>query len=191
MIGNTLLDRYKIESELGKGGMGVVYKARDSLLNRAVAIKFLNTAGVGTEGKARLLQEARATAQLNHPNIVSVYDAGQADGEPFIVMEYVQGKTLREYPAPSVMDALDMGAQICKALEHAHTKGIIHRDLKPENIIITETRHLKLMDFGLARSTDEARLTEEDAVTGTLAYLAPELIRENLPASNLTFMPSA
>lgn len=182
MIGSTLLDRYKIESELGKGGMGVVYKAHDTLLNRAVAIKFLNITGVGTQGKARLLQEARATAQVNHPNIVSVFDAGETEGNPFIVMEFVQGKTLRENETPPLLDALRMAGKICRALDHAHSKGIIHRDLKLENIVITDPQNLKLMDFGLARTADDVRLTEEGAIMGTLAYLAPELI-QGQPAS--------
>lgn len=182
MIDSTLLNRYKIESELGKGGMGIVYKAHDTLLNRAVAIKFLNTSGVGTEGKARLLQEARATAQLNHPNIISVYDAGEADGSSFIVMELVKGDTLRKVEKPNLPEALFMARQICLALEHAHSNGIIHRDLKLENIIITNTQTLKLMDFGLARAADDVRMTEEGAITGTFAYLAPELIQGE-PAS--------
>jgi serine/threonine protein kinase len=182
MIGATLLERYQIESELGKGGMGVVYKAHDTLLNRAVAIKFLNTSGVGTEGKSRLIQEARATAQLNHPNIVSVYDVGEADGSSFIVMELVKGDTLRKTEKPNLSEALLMARQICLALEHAHSNGIIHRDLKLENIVITNTQTLKLMDFGLARAADDIRVSEEGGITGTLAYLAPELI-EGDPAS--------
>jgi non-specific serine/threonine protein kinase len=182
MIGTILLDRYKIDSELGKGGMGVVYKAHDTLLHRAVAIKFLNTVGVGTEGKSRLIQEARAVAQLNHPNIVSVFDAGETDGNPFIVMELVQGNTLKGIATPSISEALVMAAQICKALDHAHSKGIIHRDLKLENIIVTDSQTLKLMDFGLARSSDDSRMTEEGVLKGTLAYVAPELIQGE-PAS--------
>ena len=177
MVGDILLNRYKIEAELGKGGMGIVYKAHDTLLNRAVAIKFLNISGVGTEGKARLLQEARAAARLNHPNIVSVYDAGEADGSSFIVMEFVRGDTLRITEKPALRDALIMAQQICLALEHAHSNGIIHRDLKLENIIITEAQTLKLMDFGLARTADDVRLTEEGTIMGTMAYLAPELIQ--------------
>ena len=113
MIGTTLLNRYKIESELGKGGMGIVYKAQDTLLNRVVAIKFLNTSGVGTEGKLRLLREARAVAQLNHPNIVSIYDAGEADDTAFIVMELVNGHTLRRMEKTNLLDTLHMAQQIC------------------------------------------------------------------------------
>ncbi|MBK8780702.1 MAG: protein kinase, partial [Anaerolineales bacterium] len=182
MIGTTLLNRYKIDSELGKGGMGVVYKAHDTLLHRTVAIKFLNTDGIGTEGRSRLIQEARAVAQLNHPNIVSVFDAGETEGNPFIVMEFVPGNTLKGIAAPSVSESLVMAAQICKALDHAHSKGIIHRDLKLENIIVTDMQTLKLMDFGLARTSDDSRMTEEGVLKGTLAYIAPELIQGE-PAS--------
>jgi non-specific serine/threonine protein kinase len=177
MIGTTLLNRYKIEAELGKGGMGVVYKAHDALLDRVVAIKFLNAAGIGTSGKTRLLAEARAAAKLNHPNIVSVFDAGEVDNNPFIVMELVEGKTLRGYSVPNLAEALKAATEICKALDHAHTKGIIHRDLKLENIIITDSQVIKLMDFGLARTADQAHLTEAGTIIGTFAYLAPELIQ--------------
>lgn len=177
MIGNVLLNRYKIESELGRGGMGVVYHAQDNLLNRAVAIKFLNTEGVDIEGKTRLLQEARAVAQLNHPNIVSVYDVSENDGNPFIVMELVQGDTLRKAEKPTLVNAIHMIQQICLSLDHAHNQGIIHRDLKLENIVVTNTQTLKLMDFGLAHTPDDAQITtEEGTLMGTVAYLAPELI---------------
>jgi len=182
MIRSILLNRYKIEAELGKGGMGIVYKAHDTLLHRAVAIKFLNTEGVGAEGKTRLLQEARAAAQLNHPNIVSIYDAGETDENSFIVMELVNGDTLRNTQKTTLADALTMAQQICLALDHAHANGIIHRDLKLENIVITNTQTLKLMDFGLARMANDTRLTEEGVITGTLAYIAPELI-QGVPAS--------
>jgi predicted ATPase/serine/threonine protein kinase len=182
VIGTIHLNRYKIESELGKGGMGTVYKAHDTLLHRAVAIKFLNTDGIGTEGRSRLIQEARAVAQLNHPNIVSVFDAGETEGNPFIVMEFVPGNTLKGIATPSISEVLVMAGQICKALDHAHSKGIIHRDLKLENIIVTDSQILKLMDFGLARSSDDSRMTEEGVLKGTLAYIAPELIQGE-PAS--------
>ncbi len=182
MIGSTLLNRYKIESELGKGGMGIVYKADDTLLNRAVAIKFLNTSDINTEGKSRLLKEAQAAAQLNHPNIVSIYDAGETDGAAFIVMEFVRGETLRKIETLNLLEAMLMAQQICLALEHAHSNGIIHRDLKLENIVITNSQILKLMDFGLAHGVNDIRMTEEGMLTGTLAYLAPELI-QGQPAS--------
>jgi non-specific serine/threonine protein kinase len=167
--------------------MGVVYKAHDSLLDRVVAIKFLNATGMGTAGKARLLQEARAVARLNHPNIVSVYDAGESDGNPFIVMELVDGNTLRHHEVQNLLEALKTTQDICMALDHAHTRGIIHRDLKLENIIVTESQAIKLMDFGLARTSDQAQATEEGTVFGTFAYLAPELIQGGVasPQSDL------
>jgi len=123
MIGQTLLNRYEIESELGKGGMGAVYKAQDTLLHRAVAIKFLHAEGIGTMGRSGLLAEARAVAQLNHPNIVSVYDVGEVDGIPFLIMEFLRGDTLRKAGQPSQPNALLMAAQICRALDHAHSNG--------------------------------------------------------------------
>lgn len=177
MIGQTLLERYTIESEVGKGGMGVVYKARDNLLDRTVAIKFINTGGIGTTGKARLLQEARAAAQLNHPNIVSIYDVAEMGDEAFLVMEFVEGSTLRQSDRPNLTAALIALRQICSALDHAHERGVIHRDLKPENIIVSNSGAHKLMDFGLARSANAAHLTEEGMIVGTMSYLAPELIQ--------------
>ncbi len=176
MIGATLHNRYRIDAELGRGGMGVVYCAYDTLLDRAVAIKVLSDSDLGTEGRVRLLREARAAAKLSHPNIVSVYDAGEADGSSFIVMEMVEGESLWASAARPLAEALTLVQQICAALEHAHAGGIIHRDLKPENIVITHSQTVKLMDFGLARSAGSQRLTEEGAIVGTVSYLAPELL---------------
>jgi serine/threonine-protein kinase len=188
----------------------VVYRAHDTLLDRAVAVKVLSRvlseaegdSGLGTEGRARLLREAQAAAKLNHPNIVAVYDAGEADpgssdgagGAPFIVMELVEGRSLREYVGTAVelpsqpsalplADVLAFARQICAALEHAHACGIIHRDLKPENVVLTKTHTAKLMDFGLARIADAPRLTEEGALVGTFSYLAPELIAGGAPSA--------
>ena len=187
MIGLTLLNRYRIDAEIGRGGMGVVYRAHDTLLGRDVAVKVLSDAGLGTEGRARLLREAQAAAQLDHPNIVSVYDAGEIDsgtdlGEtvPFIVMQLVAGKTLREAGPLSLSQIVEVARQVCDALDHAHAQGIVHRDIKPENIIVRgsdERLIAKLMDFGLARSRNASattRLTQEGMVVGTVFYLAPE-----------------
>src|SRR5512137_1986520 len=160
MIGTTLQNRYRLDAELGHGGMGTVYRAHDTLLDRDVAVKVLNDTGLGTEGRARLLREAQAVAKLNHPNIVAVYDAGEVDATPFIVMELVAGSSLRECPPSSLDETLRIAQQLCAALDHAHTHGIVHRDLKPENVLLLPNGNIKLMDFGLARSV-ASRLTRE------------------------------
>ncbi len=175
MIGTALHNRYRIDAELGWGGMGVVYRAHDTLLDRPVAVKVLSDPGLGTEGRARLLREARAAAKLDHPNIVAVYDAGEADGTSFIVMQLVEGESLYQRRPQAVPEILSIARQICIALEHAHASGIIHRDLKLENVVVTQGQTVKLMDFGLARSV-ESRLTSEGTIVGTFSYLAPELI---------------
>lgn len=177
MIGNLLHQRYRFEAEIGRGGMGIIYRAHDLLLERDVAIKLLNQSGIGTAGRARLLHEAQAAARLNHPHIVSIYDAGEADGQSFIVMELVEGPSLYEQKKLPLSAVIDIATQICDALEHAHHHGIIHRDLKPENVLLAgsgQERLVKLTDFGLARSVT-SRLSLEGPVSGTVFYLAPEL----------------
>jgi serine/threonine protein kinase len=191
MIGITLQERYLLESELGRGGMGVVYRARDTLLERDVAIKLVAAESLGTEGRGRLLQEAQAAASLNHPYIVAVYDAGLADesddsrAAAFIVMELIDGLPLSDYQVAGIEEVLTIASQIAAALEVAHGRGIIHRDLKPENVLVSiqpapagelVAVHVKLMDFGLARITGRTRMTQEGALVGTMAYIAPEII---------------
>jgi len=178
MIDTVLNERYRLDAEIGRGGMGVVYRAYDTLLDRAVAIKVMSRTHLGTEGRGRLLHEARAAAGLNHPNIVTVHDVGEAGGSPFIVMELIEGQSL--YAAKQVDNfshdlekILSILQQVCAALEHAHANGIIHRDLKPENVQITPDGTAKLMDFGLARSV-ASRLTADGTLVGTVLYLAPE-----------------
>ena len=173
MIGATLQNRYRLDAELGRGGMGVVYRAHDTLLDRNVAVKVLSDAKLGSEGRARLLREAQSAAHLDHPNIVSVHDAGEADGVPFIVMQLVEGDSLHDRPPREIDAIVSVARQLCAALEHAHAHGIVHRDLKPENVLITPGDTAKLMDFGLARST-ASRLTQEGTLVGTVFYLAPE-----------------
>jgi eukaryotic-like serine/threonine-protein kinase len=172
-VNRRLNDRYLLEDEIGRGGMGVVYRAQDTLLNRAVAVKLLATDTLGTEGRARLLHEAQAAAQLNHPNIITIYDAGEFDGASYLVMELLEGESLYDRRPPSLPDILQVGQQICTALEHAHANGVIHRDLKPENVIVTRDGTAKLTDFGLARSV-ASRLTVEGGFMGTVFYLPPE-----------------
>ena len=174
MIGAVLNDRYRLDAELGQGAMGAVYRAHDNVLDRAVAVKVLSVAALGSAGRARLLHEAQAIAQLDHPNIVSVYDAGESNGSPYLVMQLVEGHSLHDQPPHSLEETLSVIRQICAALDHAHAHGIVHRDLKPENILITPGGIVKLMDFGLARS-NASRLTTEGGIVGTVFYLAPEL----------------
>ena len=173
-VGSLLNARYRLVAELGQGGMGVVYRAHDSLLERDVALKVVSKAGLGTEGRARLLHEARAAAHLNHPNIVGVYDAGESDGVPFVVMELVEGRSLFDNPPESIDEIIAIGRQICAALVHAHERGIVHRDLTPENIMVAQDGTAKLMGFGLVGSV-ASRLTVEGSIQGTVLYLAPEL----------------
>jgi tetratricopeptide (TPR) repeat protein len=153
--------------------MGTVQRAHDQLLDRAVAIKTLAANTLGEEARARLLAEARAAARLNHPNIVSTYDAGEAGGDAYIVMELVEGRSLHDQPPETLEGVLDIARQICQALAHAHGHGIVHRDLKPENVIVTAEGRVKLLDFGLARPI-ASRLTADGGISGTVFYLAPE-----------------
>jgi ABC-type oligopeptide transport system substrate-binding subunit len=175
-VSDTLLnERYRLEAELGRGGMAVVYRAHDTLLKRDVAVKVVSEAAVlGSEGRARLVHEAESTAQLNHPNIVSVYDAGEVDGSPFIVMELVEGVSLHERRPEALEDIVAIARQVCAALEYAHAHDVVHRDLKPENVLLAPDGTAKLTDFGLARSV-ASRLTSDGTIIGTVFYLAPEL----------------
>jgi tetratricopeptide (TPR) repeat protein len=186
LIGVLLNGRYRLDAELGRGGVGWVYRAHDTLLDRHVAVNVLSAPELGTEGRARLLREAQAAAGLNHPNIASVHDAGEAqipdraDPFPFVVMELVEGPSLHDRRPGSLEETVSVARQVCAALEHAHARGIVHRDLKPENVLLASdpqfgaTATVKLVDFGLARSI-ASRLTVEGTVAGTVFYLAPEL----------------
>jgi len=174
MIGTLLNDRYRIDAELGQGGMGTVYRAHDPMLDRDVAVKVVSAYNLGTEGRQRLLHEAQAIAKLNHPNIVAVYDAGEVHGAPYIVMELVEGQSLHESRPKDFKRIVAIAGQVCEALQHAHEQGIVHRDLKPENVLLARDGTAKLMDFGIARSV-ASRLTAEGQIIGTVFYLAPEL----------------
>jgi len=185
MVGNHIR-QYEIREELGRGGMGVVYKAHDTTLNRTVALKLVPEAkGASSEQRLRLLTEARAAAGLNHPNICTVYEVGEDAGVQYIAIEYVEGLTLREYigrrrggePGLSVAEAASIAAQIADALDEAHKRGIVHRDVKSENIMINARGQAKVMDFGLARLAGAARLTKSSSTVGTLAYMPPEAIQ--------------
>src|SRR5262245_13556423 len=137
-VGSVLRERYRLNSELGRGGMGVVYQATDLDLHREVAVKVLSGATSATcDARARLFREARAAAALNHPHIVSVHDVGEADGQPFFVMEYIGGPSLSNARPTELARIVDVAIQICSALDHAHSKGIVHRDLKPDNVLLS------------------------------------------------------
>jgi Tol biopolymer transport system component len=180
MIGQTI-SHYKILEKLGEGGMGVVYKAHDTTLNREVAIKFLppHISKAGTE-RERFLQEAQAVASLNHPNICVIHEINEDTEQPYIVLEYVDGSTIRtklENGPFKVDDAIKYGIQIGEALQEAHSKGIIHRDIKADNIIINSKGQAKVMDFGLAKLKGSLKLTRTSSTVGTLGYMAPEQIQ--------------
>src|SRR4029077_11018062 len=197
MIGQTL-GHYRIDSKLGEGGMGVVYRAFDTHLDRAVAIKVLRPdATTSPERRRRFVQEAKSASALNHPSIIHIYDINTAnlpDGPiDFIAMEFVPGKTLDQCIGKNglaLRDTLKYAIQIADALSRAHAAGIVHRDLKPANIIVADDGRVKLLDFGLAKLTEkieddpssatatmaaqESPQTEEGVILGTVAYMSPE-----------------
>lgn len=180
MIGETI-SHYRIEARLGQGGMGVVYLARDTKLDRAVALKFLAPELTGDgQARQRFLREARATAALNHPNIVTIYEIDEADGRTFIAMEHIRGESLRDKLAAGPLSAgaaRDITCQIARGLAWAHARGIVHRDVKPGNILLTEDGQVKIVDFGLAMLADQSQLTQTGATLGTAAYMSPEQAR--------------
>ena len=187
-----MLGQYEILSPLGSGGMGEVYRARDSRLNREVAIKVLHDFSSNDPDRLRRFeQEARAVAALNHPNILAIYQMGSHEGAPYLVSELLEGETLRERlkngPLP-LRKVIDYGVQIARGLAAAHEKGIVHRDLKPENLFLTKDGQVKILDFGLARMAQSnetagtlnqspADKTEPGIVLGTAGYMSPEQVR--------------
>jgi eukaryotic-like serine/threonine-protein kinase len=186
----TRLGPYEIQSPLGAGGMGEVYRARDMRLGRDVAIKVLPAMfSRDPDRLRRFQQEAQAVAALNHPNILAIHDFGEHQGSPYIVTEFLEGETLRgllEAGAVPVRKATEWAGQIARGLAAAHDKGIVHRDLKPENIFITRDGRVKILDFGLAKLTPEAVTpdaatlashTQPGVVLGTVGYMSPEQVR--------------
>ena len=187
MIGKTI-SRYRIEEKIGEGGMGVVYRARDLDLDRHVAVKVLSADLADEERRRRFQQEAQTASSLNHPHILTVFEAGTFEGRQYLITEFIDGWTLREWirrARPSCRQILELVTAVAEALACAHAAGIVHRDVKPENILVSRQGYAKLVDFGLAKLI-EARVdtadtrtvdvvhTREGTLVGTIPYLAPE-----------------
>ena len=189
MIGQTI-SHYRVVEKVGVGGMGVVYKAEDTRLHRFVALKFLSEQSASDRNALqRFLLEARTASSLNHPNICTIYEIEEHEGRPVIVMELLEGETLRQRMSRGPLEidqVLDLGIHVSDALQAAHVKGIIHRDIKPGNIFITQSGQVKVLDFGLAKLTAghavpvdeyEEPLTREGILPGTRHYMSPEQLR--------------
>jgi serine/threonine-protein kinase len=181
MIGETIL-HYKILEKLGEGGMGTVYKAQDTKLDRFVALKFLSSSiTVSEDDKSRFIQEAKAASAMNHPNVCTIYDIQDYENQLFIVMEFIDGKTLKDKKGSlSEKQILEIGIQVAEGLSAAHEKGIVHRDIKPENIMIRKDGIAQIMDFGLAKlhsNTEGSRLTKVGTTMGTMGYMSPEQVQ--------------
>ena len=178
-VGTLLNGRYRLDAQIGTGGMSTVYRAFDTVLERQVAIKLMHREiASDSDQLERFRREARAVAQLNHPHIVTVIDAGEDDNMPYIVFEYVEGETLkdriRRYGRLPIQESIAYAIEIARALGVAHERGIVHRDVKPQNVLVDEEGSAKVTDFGIARTLDQEGLTADGRVLGTTDYVSPE-----------------
>ena len=181
MVGRTIR-QYRITEKLGSGSMGVVYKAEDTKLKRATALKFLSSHTGSRADQDRFLLEAQAAAALDHPNICTVYEINEADGQSFIAQAYIDGPRVDEKISArtlSVDEAVDIGIQAAQGLQHAHEKGIVHRDVKPSNLMLTSSGRVVIMDFGVALVPGSVQLTKAGSTLGTLLYMSPEQANGN------------
>ncbi len=183
MIGQRLSNRYDIRAELGRGGMGVVYRAHDPLLNREVAVKLIPPTLLSPDTEQRFQREAQLVAQMDHPAVVPIFDFGKHEGSLFFVMPVVQGTNLRWFQREGELtlgEVIDIGVQVAEALEYSHSRGVVHRDIKPENIMVAREDgarvRVRIMDFGLARGATESRITKTGTIAGTLSYMSPEQV---------------
>ena len=179
LVGMCLNGRYRLDAQIGAGGMSTVYRAFDTTLERRVAVKLMHREiASDSDQLERFRREARSVAQLSHPHIVGVIDAGEEDGRPYIVFEYVEGETLkdriRRMGRLPIDEAIAYAIEIARALGAAHARGIVHRDIKPQNVLVDEEGSAKVTDFGIARSLDEEGLTADGRVLGTTDYVSPE-----------------
>ncbi|HZU56240.1 MAG TPA: serine/threonine-protein kinase [Actinocrinis sp.] len=192
---DLIAGRYRLLAQVGTGGMGVVWRARDEVLGRTVALKELMVrsttggAGLGDEGTRRAMREARIAARLHHPNVIGVYDIVDHDGRPFLVMEYLESRSLAQLMAAGVLlpphEVARIGAQLASALTAAHNAGIVHRDVKPGNVLLAEDGEVKLTDFGISRAVGDTTVTASGLLLGTLGYIAPE-VAQGQPADSLS-----
>jgi eukaryotic-like serine/threonine-protein kinase len=182
VVGELIANRYELERVLGSGGMATVFCAHDTVLERKVALKLLHEQHLGDDASVeRFTHEARAVAQLTHPNVVAVLDRGEQDGRQYIVFEYVDGETAkeivaREGPLP-IEQVVRIGADVARALAAAHAQGLVHRDVKPQNVLVDDEGRARVTDFGIARSKTAAAITETGTVLGTGSYISPEQAR--------------
>ena len=175
------IGRYRVLERVGKGGMGVLYRGFDPVLNREVAIKLMHTdfSGDTTQMRARFFREARAAATLQHRNIVTIFEFAEESNIPYIVMEFLKGTPLgarmRQQPPLTLDDKMNVVAQLCDGLSYAHEQGVVHRDVKPDNVFLLEDGSVKLLDFGIAKLTS-SRLTQPGDVLGSASYMSPEQV---------------